>query len=124
MQIIPELLVEDMAKSIAFYQEMLGFDLEVSFPESNPIFAQMKNGDAKLMLYVRKDFEAEIPKLKQLKIGGSFLLYMKVADIEQLYLKIKDKVKIIQPLHRTEYGSQEFSIEDINGYFLAFSEVK
>ncbi|OGK14310.1 hypothetical protein A3A93_03185 [Candidatus Roizmanbacteria bacterium RIFCSPLOWO2_01_FULL_38_12] len=123
-QLIPELLIEDMQKTLRFYHEVLGFQSEIVFPEKNPIFAQIGKDDAHIMLYSRNDFQREIPKLKQVKMGGSILLYFKVEKIKDFYKQIKDKVKIIQTIHETEYDSIEFTIEDCNGYLLAFSQDK
>lgn len=121
-ELILELLVEDMTKSLKFYQDILGFESEIVFPEKNPVFIQVKKDNNRIMLYDRNDFQKEIPKLKRIKMGGSMLLYMKVEKVEEFYQQIKNKAKIIQPLHKTNYSSLEFTIEDRNGYFLAFSE--
>ena len=77
-QLIPELLVEDMKKTLKFYHDVLGFKSEIVFPEKNPIFAQVGKDNIHIMLYERSDFQNEIPKLKQIKMGGSILLYFKV----------------------------------------------
>lgn len=122
LQLIPELLVEDMQKSIDFYVNVLGFKEEIVFPEKSPVFAQMGKNDAHIMLYIRNEFENEIPSLKNVKMGGSTLLYIRAAGVESLYAEIKDKVKIVQPFHKTDYGKIEFAIEDCNGYLITFSE--
>lgn len=120
--LIPELLVEDMSKTLKFYHDVLGFESEIVFPEKNPVFAQIEKDNIHIMLYDRNDFQNEIPKLRQMKMGGSILLYFKIEKIKDFYQQIKDRVKIIQPLHKTDYGSLEFTIEDCNGYLLAFSQ--
>lgn len=121
-EIIPELLVEDMTETIDFYKNVLGFTEEIIFPEANPIFAQVVRDGLHIMLYQRHDFQTEIPKLKTLKMGGTVLLYIKATDIVDFYDEIKDRVKIVQPIHKTDYGTTEFTIEDCNGYLIAFSE--
>lgn len=121
-QLIPELLVEDMSKTLQFYSKILGFKPEIIFPEKNPVFAQVGRENVNIMLYNRSDFEKEIPKLKKIKMGGSVLLYIKAEKLETFYLEIKDKVNVIQPIHKTDYGSLEFTMEDCNGYLICFSE--
>lgn len=121
-ELIPELLVENIQKSLKFYQEVLGFKSEIIFPEKNPIFVQVSKDNFHIMLYNRSDFQKEIPKLKKIKMGGSTLLYFKVKQIKDFYEQVKDKVKIIQSIHETDYGSTEFTIEDCNGYLLTFSQ--
>jgi uncharacterized glyoxalase superfamily protein PhnB len=121
-QLIPEFLVEDMPKTMAFYKDILGFETEIVFPEKEPIFAQIGKDGVHIMLYVRNEFEKEISKLKHVSMGGSTLMYIKAEKVEELYQKIKDMVTVIQELHKTAYGNLEFTIEDCNGYFLCFSE--
>lgn len=121
-ELIPELLVENMPKSLDFYTNVLGFKTEILFPEVNPIFAQVGRDGVHVMLYDRSYFQKEIPKLKQLKMGGSVLLYLKARDIASFYQKIKERVTTVQAPHKTAYGTMEFTIEDCNGYFIAFSE--
>ena len=111
-----------MPETLSFYRNKLEFHTEIKFPEKDPIFAQAGRDGIHIMFYARSDFEKEIPKLKQVKMGGSILLYFKASKINSFYKKIKDLVSIIQPLHKTEYGSLEFTMEDNNGYLLAFSE--
>jgi len=120
--ITTELMVDDMEKSIDFYKHTLGFKIILSEPKTNPFFVILQNGKVKLMLYQRKQFAEEIPSFEKLPVGGSIALYIGVEDIASFFDKIKRKVKIIQPLHKTDYGSTEFSCEDCNGYLLMFHE--
>lgn len=117
-----ELMVDNMKETIEFYTQILGFEISTEVSESNPFFAIVKNGDIEIMFYSRKEFSNEIPKFKDMVIGGTFALYIGVEDIQKVYNSIKDKVTIIQQLHKTDYGSLEFSIEDINGYILMFHQ--
>jgi uncharacterized glyoxalase superfamily protein PhnB len=122
LQITPELLVEDMSKTVHFYENILGFQPQIIFPETNPIFVKVGRENVSIMLYSRSEFEKDIPKLKTVLMGGSTLLYITVEKVEMFYQEIKDNVHVIQPMHKTDYGSMEFTIEDCNGYFICFSE--
>lgn len=121
-QLIPELLVEDMPKTFQFYRKILGFKPEITFPEKNPVFVQVGREDIHIIFYKRSDFEKEIPKLKKIQMGGSVLIYIKAEKLESFYRRLKNKVNVVQPLHKTDYGSLEFTIEDCNGYLICFSE--
>ena len=47
----PNLLVSDMAASLAFYRDVLGFQLEQSVPDEPPfVFAWLKRGGVQLFL--------------------------------------------------------------------------
>jgi len=123
LQIILELLVEDMPRTVRFYKDILGFKVEIAFPEKDPVFVQIGKNNSHIMLYDRSEFEKEVPELKKIKMGGSILLYIKAEKIEEFYKRIQKRATIIQKLHKTDYGSLEFTISDCNGYFIAFSEI-
>ncbi|WP_419673641.1 hypothetical protein [Aliarcobacter butzleri] len=48
-------------------------------------------------------------------------MYIEVENVDELYLKIKDKVTIYKEIETTWYGQKEFYIKDINGYILGFT---
>ncbi|MCA9369109.1 MAG: VOC family protein [Pseudomonadales bacterium] len=120
--ITTELMVDNMAKSINFYRDILGFTIIISEPKETPFFVILQNGSVELMLYHRNQFSQEIPKFKDMSVGGSIALYIGVEEVEELYKSLSGKVKIIQELHTTDYGSVEFSCEDNSGYVLMFNE--
>ena len=122
LQIIPELLVEDMPKTVRFYKDILGFKPEITFPEKDPVFVQVGRDNVHVMLYTRSEFKKEIPRLKKVTMGGTVLLYIKARKIEDFYARINKSVTVIQHLHKTDYGTLEFTITDCNGYLIAFSE--
>ncbi|HVX92590.1 MAG TPA: VOC family protein [Candidatus Dojkabacteria bacterium] len=117
-----ELMVDNMRESSDFYTTILGFTKSMVTPENDPVFLMLTNGGVNIMLYRRDAFVKEISKFEKLKLGGSVALYIEVEDITKLYKDVKDKVKIIQEFHTTDYGSTEFSMEDNNGYVLMFSQ--
>jgi uncharacterized glyoxalase superfamily protein PhnB len=117
-----EIMVDNMQDSVNFYQEMFDFKIINSTPSSNPYFVLLRNNASELMLYHRDNFSQEIDKFKNIEIGGSVALCLEVENIRSLYGRIKDRVKLIQELYNTDYGSVEFSCEDPNGYVLIFSE--
>lgn len=119
-----ELMVDDMERSIQWYTDVLGFKKNIATPEINPVFVSLSNENVDIMLYSRQEFSKEIPKFKEINLGGSFVLYISVENIQSLYNSIKEKAKIIQELHKTDYGSEEFSLEDPNGYVLMFGEIE
>lgn len=117
-----EIMVDDMGGTIHWYTETLGFKISTATPGKNPVFVLLSNGDVEIMLYKREEFSQEIPKFKDIRIGGSFVLYITVGNIQTLYDSVKDNTRIIQELYTTDYGSVEFSLEDPNGYVLMFSQ--
>ncbi len=117
-----ELMVDDIQKTVEFYKTVLGFEVILETPDDKPTFAIIKSNNVKLMLYIREEFANEIPKFKNEKLGGSIALYIGVDNIKNWHKRLESKVKVVQKLHATEYGTEEFSFEDINGYVLMFHE--
>ncbi|PFD37094.1 hypothetical protein CN285_20720 [Bacillus cereus] len=53
---------------------------------------------------------------------GCLTLFIKVNDLQGLFEIVKDRVRVIQPVHETFYGKKEFAIVDNNGFVLTFAE--
>lgn len=123
LSLTPELLVEDVQTTLAWYHDILGFETMFVTPESGaPTFARIKKRVVEIMLFRHAEFAHEIPSFTTQSIGGSFVLYLEVSAINSLWDKVKDQVKVVQPLHTTDYGSTEFTIQDCNGYHLMFGQ--
>ncbi|MFA5996040.1 MAG: VOC family protein [Patescibacteria group bacterium] len=120
----PNLMVEDMPKTIEFYSSILYFKVTMTVPDAKkPVWAMLTNDKVTIMLQQRASFVEEVPDFAKQPIGGSFSLYIHVDDIEKLYKKIQQaKITIIKELHKTFYGAREFSIKDCNGYVIYFAQ--
>ncbi len=117
----PNIFVEDIYATTAFY-EMLGFTVIATVPEEkNPIFVMMTCGSVTFMFQTFSSIENTLPLINRSK-GGSLLLYIKMKNIRAFFEKIKDKVTVLQGLEKTFYGATEFSIQDNNHYMLTFAE--
>ena len=122
----PNLMVNDVEETIEYYTDILGFTLLKTVPEKgNPDWAMVKRNDVILMFQSAKSLKDELPKLKSQKPGGGLTFYIKVDRITELHEELVDnEVEIISDLESTFYDTIEFSIVDINGYILTFSEEK
>jgi len=55
-EVVSELVVEDVKRSIDFYKEMLGFEVTAQVPETgSPGWAELVNGSARLMIQSREE---------------------------------------------------------------------
>ena len=122
-KLTPNLMVNNVNRSIAFYQEVLGFERLMTVPEEGEFdWALLKCGEVEIMLQSRGSLTQEIPALAGQARGGALTLYIDVVDVEGLYEKIRDRVTLVQALHGTFYGTREFAIQDEDGFILAFAE--
>ena len=122
-KITANLMVESVDTTIAFYKDVLGFEVITTVPDAGPFdWAWMKRGDVELMFQSRPSLSGDMPAFADKEVGGTFGLYINVEGVQSLYDTIKDKVTIIKDMHTTFYGAQEFYIQDCNGYILGFAE--
>lgn len=118
----PNLMVEDVEATIAFYRDTLSFTVTATVPDAAPyVWASLKGGDVEIMLQARHSLEEELPQLVGKPLGASLTLYIGVDDADALHSAIQDKATIIKPPMTAPYGAREFYAQDPNGYLLGFS---
>lgn len=119
-------IVENVEKSIDFYSNKLGF--EIDFIGEGPKFAILSRDNFSVMLRQLKESGHTQPnRVPFIKAGwhtegqGAWDAYIWIEDADQLYKEFTAKaISIIKPLQNTEYGNRDFEIEDIDGYILCF----
>ncbi len=134
-KLTPNFAVLDIEKTVAFYQNVLGFKLEMAVPEDKNgietelntnksyIYAMMSRDGVELMFQRTDSIGEDILPLKGMKQGASVSFYMEVEGIEALYRELKSKkAEFVKELGTVWYGMQEFYIKDCNGYILGFAE--
>ena len=129
---IVNLAVNDIASTIIYYRENFDFELQMLVDESKTIFdteikkelnyiwAMIKKDGVSIMLQSIESLKEDIGVFFD-NISASLTLYIEVENVDELYLKIKDKVSIYKEIDTTWYGQREFYIKDINGYILGFA---
>ncbi|WP_239617985.1 VOC family protein [Cohnella mopanensis] len=123
--ITANLKVNNVKDTLVFYKDVLGFEVIVTVPEyDQPVldWGMVKNGGAELMFQETASLEGEYPVLRNHSGVGCLSLFIKVNDLEGLFDKIKDKVEVLKPIHKTFYDVNEFAILDNNGFVLTFAE--
>ena len=130
----PNFSVRDVGESVKFYQDILGFKLDMAVQDgtttikneiSNKLdyaYAMVSRDEVYVMFLKSDSFQDDIPLLKGVPQGASVLFYIDVEDIDKVYEKINNRVKIIKDIETTWYGMREFYIKDCNGYILGFAE--
>jgi uncharacterized glyoxalase superfamily protein PhnB len=122
-KLTPNLMVEDVARTLVFYRETLGFEIVTTLPEQEPFdFAIVQRDGVELMFQSRPSLSENVPALSGSPIGASQTFYIEVTGIRDLYESLREKVEIVVDFHTTFYGTQEFYFRDINSYILSFSE--
>lgn len=119
--ISPNIFVQDINATIAFYQT-LGFQLVASVPESgNYVWVMMVNSAVSVMFQTYESLGEALPQIQR-QSGASLLFYIQRKNIRKYFEEIRQRVTIVKNLEKTFYGATEFSIVDNNGYVLTFAE--
>jgi len=134
-KVTPDLMVRDVAETVKFYTEKLGFQLGMLVPEGEKTiearlvsgkkyaYAMVRRGEVFVMFMLKDAYEEDLPALRGVTIGASLSLYFDVDHLDGLYASFKEKgVEIVKDLSSTWYGMREFYIRDCNGYILGFAE--
>lgn len=120
----PNLMVQDVNKTLDYYIDTLGFELMDTNPTTGTYeWAYVKLGEVGLMFQEETSLQKEYQELNQQKTGGGLTLYIRVTHIQALYQDLAPKVHVVKPLNKTFYNAHEFAIADPNGYILTFSEL-
>ncbi len=133
-KLTPNLMVEDVAQSVVFYRDLLGFELLMAMRDEGPVEGLPAAGDKPLdwamvqcdqvafMFQQRNSLVEEMPALAGCEIGASLTLYIELEGVDALYESLRDKADIIKPPQTTFYGRRELYLRDCNGYILALTE--
>jgi catechol 2,3-dioxygenase-like lactoylglutathione lyase family enzyme len=127
--LVPELDVSDLGRSLAFYVEVLGFEVRYQRPEER--FAYLKREGAELMLE-----EAEGPGRRLVTapleppFGRGMNLQIRATDVRALLAAVrKAGAEVVIDLEERWYrrnadevGNRQFVVADPDGYLLRFFE--
>jgi len=113
-QITPMLWTDDMESSIAFYRDILGFQLNEYNTEWG--WASLSKDQVQLML-ARPNQHLSFTGPN---FTGSFYYY--IPDVDALWEQLKNTPYVYYPIENFEYGMREFAIKDNNGYILQFGK--
>ena len=108
----PILRTTQIAETISFYNEILGFTVD-NYDEEWA-WASLNKDGIEIMLA----FPNEHEPFDRPIFTGSF--YFNTDNVDEWWEKLKDKTKICYELETFDYGMREFAIYDNNGYLLQF----
>ncbi|MEL6345058.1 MAG: VOC family protein [Myxococcota bacterium] len=118
MKAVIERVVSSVPDALRFYRDELGFSVEVreDGAHGQPEWARLELSGLRLSLKDAATFRAELPAFAETPLGGTTMLCLEVADLAAWRARLGDRVRIIDPVHRTPCGSQQFAFLDPDGY--------
>ena len=127
--VVPNLVVADIDRSSAFYQEVLGFSVVASVPEEGPrVFVWLQRDNVSIFLNSAAGVKDDFPSLAARPVGGTATLFVTVeADdvaggIDGLFRSVDGRCPVVMPLKDQFYGMREFAVSDPDGYVVIFAQ--
>ncbi|HET6226161.1 MAG TPA: VOC family protein [Bacteroidia bacterium] len=119
----PILWTKDLEQTISFYESVLDFKKQTQFP--NYVSLTKDNVEIMFVLPIEEPEDCKYPNNKEEffprpQLTGS--IYITTEKVDDLWEKVKGKVKIISTIADRQYWMRDFSISDNNGYELVFGE--
>src|SRR5262245_31821925 len=109
-EIVPVLLVNDIASTMQWYAATLGFEAQ-AVPASPPhTFGILTKDDVKIFLQQLDGYRK--PDLYDQREGGVWSAYLQMRGVQELYRAVSQRhdVTILEPLHHQPYCQTEFVI--------------
>jgi len=124
----PLLQVYDMPEALAFYRDVLGFEVvgaspEVEAPEGRfSHWMWLRLGPADVMLNTAYDEGRRPPAREraQQRWHGDTCLYFGAADVDAVYETLRPKIAGLKPPKNAPYGMRQLYLKDPDGYGLCF----
>jgi glyoxylase I family protein len=121
--ITPLLQVFDMHKSVAFYRDILGFEVVDKYePDGHFYWAMLRDGDAALMLNAK--YEDEHRPSEPVRVAGhnDLTLYFGCPDVDGAYTELRGNGCEVKEPETTYYGMRQLTVKDPDGFELCFQQ--
>lgn len=116
--ICPFFIVSSVHRSVAFYRDMLGFDVQHQEPARAPFFAILGRDAA--MLFLKSGAAEPLPNPKR-DPAMRWDAYVSTPDPDALAAEFADRgAAFSSPLRDTHDGLRGFELSDPDGYVLFF----
>ena len=115
--IVPQLRTTDMASSIRFYTEKLGFAVEFRYQD---FYAGIRAGNDVFHLKLVDEPDPSIPYVDE---GEHFHLYLATDCVADYAARLRaNGVELVKDVHETPWNTREAVIHDDQGHTLYLGE--
>lgn len=117
----PNLYADDVQACVKFWVDRLHFEKTMEVPEGDGLaFAALQKGSIELMYGSYASLEKDAGAEQAYQRGTSFL-FIEVEDLDAILTAMKG-APIVTPVHKTFYGSTEFTVKDPAGHLITFAQ--
>lgn len=121
----PLLQVFDMRRSVRFYCDQLGFEIQSTSAEGDDFdWALLRQGDIQLMLNTAYERHERPPSedLARVAAHADTILYFGVENVDEVHEFLNQQGIQHQPPIVTDYGMQQLYCLDPDGYEICFQK--
>jgi catechol 2,3-dioxygenase-like lactoylglutathione lyase family enzyme len=115
--IAPQLLVDDLPRSIEYYCRCLGFELDFTY---DAFYASVSRDGCAIHLKAAPKTVADRAHRRQREHLDA---YIALRNVAALHDELRSRVALVtKPLEERPWSCRDFYVEDPDGYILCFSE--
>ncbi len=116
-KVVPMLHVPDVRATVDWYKA-IGFTVIDTYSDDGEglSFAMLSFGRGEVMFN-----EGGQPSTRDRREVD---LYVYSDNVDDLYLRLKDRVEVVESLHDTFYGMREFIIRDLNRFWVTIGQAR
>ena len=115
-KLTPNLVVSNVDASLRFYEDVLGLDRRMTFPEQSPfMFATVTSGPVKIFLSDRSTVIKEDLRLSDLTLGGGNIMLIEVDGVDAVHTRIAPLVKGVMSLRTQWFGCASSQSKTLTG---------
>lgn len=123
-KLVPNLMVEDVSLTLNYYHGVLGFETISTWPTTgeDPTRATVKKDDVEITFQAEDSLKKEIPELRHDDPAGGFTLTIMISNVQEFYDHLYSSLDVVVHISENSRGMRQFTVKDINGYYLTFAE--
>ena len=121
-RISPFFIVKNLAESIDFYNQKLGFETDLLVPEEDPFFGIVSRDNVRILLKHITEYIHPVPNhtRHEWALWDAFIL---VSDPDALFAEYQSRGLVFhERLADTSDGLRAFELKDHDGYVLCFGK--
>lgn len=121
--VTPNLVVNDVARSTAFYRDVLGFTITMKVPDAEPfVFVGLERDGVPVFLNDKRAAVEDHPEMASIPFGGTCTMFFVMTGIDEFHAAVAPKANVVMALKNQFYGMREFAITDPDGHLITFAE--
>ena len=114
----PQLLVDELQPAVAYYRDQLGFTVDFIYES---FYASVSRGGARIHLKCAPKAAGVRAHRRE---NEHLDAHIDVEGVDGLYSELETRgARVVQPLTEQEWACKDFTVEDLDGHILCFSEL-